>query len=147
MNRMVAQILLGLTIFSASIAGAQSKERVRCSVQLYFQNDDFGPAAEYHLIAQITNRTGRPVSGAAVLYFNDKSDFLGNVELNCADGRPPLYSGSTGQCSSKLQKIDGKMMEKFGTDIWTNMVNFQLSKLESIHYCDITGYRYSLKSN
>ena len=132
--------LLGLGLLPSSLF---AQERVPCSVQLYFENDEFGPAAEYHLIAQITNRTGRPVTGAAVLYYDGTGEFIGNVELNCALERPSLFSGSTGQCSSKLQTIDGKMMEKFGTDMWTDIVNFQLQKLDSIQSCEVAGYRYA----
>ena len=34
-------------------------------------------------------------------------------------------------------------MEKFGTDMWTDIVNFQLQKLDSIQSCEVAGYRYA----
>lgn len=109
---------------------------------MIFTHDDYGPAAGYHLTAQITNRTGRPVIGVSTLYYDGKRKLLGNTELDCLNGRPSLNPGSTGQCSGLLQAIDGKMMEKFGTTTWTEIVNFQLKKLDSITECKIEGFRY-----
>lgn len=54
-----------------------------------------------------------------------------------------LEPGSTGQCSMLLQTIDGKMMENFGTEMWTAIVNVQLQKLNSISKCQLLGFRYT----
>ena len=42
-----------------------------------------------------------------------------------------------------LQTIDGKMMENFGTEMWTAIVNVQLQKLNSISRCQLLGFRYT----
>ena len=42
-----------------------------------------------------------------------------------------------------MQTIDGKMMQKFGTEMWTTIVNVQLQKLNSISKCQLLGYRYN----
>ena len=109
---------------------------------MIFTHDDYGPAAKYYLTAQVTNRTGRPVIGVSTLFYDGKRKLLGNTELDCLNGRPSLNPGSTGQCSWLLQTIDGKMMEKFGTATWTEIVNFQLKRLDSITECKIEGFRY-----
>ncbi|MDG2294682.1 MAG: hypothetical protein P8L41_03225 [Paracoccaceae bacterium] len=54
-----------------------------------------------------------------------------------------LAPGSTGQCATLMQTIDGKMMQKFGTEMWTTIVNVQLQKLNSISKCQLLGYRYN----
>ena len=95
--------------------------------KLIFTHDDYGPAAEYHLTTQFTNRSGRAVSGIS-LFFDANDGLISNAELNCEKGRPALQPGSTGQCSTLLQTIDGKMMEKFGTTMWTDIVNIQLQR-------------------
>ena len=56
-----------------------------------------------------------------------------------------LAPGSTGQCETLMQTIDGKMMEKFGTEMWTAIVNVQLQKLNSISKCELLGYRYTVQ--
>ena len=125
-------------------AGSSSfaADKVPCSIQMLFTHDDYGPAAEYYLTAQVTNRTGRPVIGVSTLFYDKKSILLGNTELDCLNGGSSLNPGSTGQCSCLLQTIDGKMMEKFGTTTWTEIVNFQLKRLDSIAECKIEGFRY-----
>ena len=125
-------------------AGSSSfaADKVPCSIQMLFTHDDYGPAAEYYLTAQVTNRTGRPVIGVSTLFYDEKSILLGNTELDCLNGGSSLNPGSTGQCSCLLQTIDGKMMEKFGTTTWTEIVNFQLKRLDSIAECKIEGFRY-----
>ena len=128
-----------LSVGSSSFAA----DKIPCSIQMIFTHDDYGPAAEYYLTAQITNRTGRPVIGVSTLFYDGKSILLGNTELDCLNGGPSLNPGSTGQCSWLLQTIDGKMMEKFGTTMWTDIVNIQLQRLNSITTCQINGYRYT----
>jgi len=137
-RQLFKSILALLLLVSPSFSAGN----VPCSVNLIFTNDDYGPAAEYNLTAQVTNRTGRPVIGVSALFFDGGKKLLGNTELDCLNGRPSLNPGSTGQCSGLLQTIDGKMMEKFGTTTWTDIVNFQLKKLDSIVECKIEGFRY-----
>ena len=124
------------------VTSSFAEGNIPCSIKMIFTHDDYGPAAEYHLTAQVTNRTGRPVIGVSTLFYDVQSKLLGNTELECLNGRPSLNPGSTGQCSGLLQTIDGKMMEKFGTTTWTEIVNFQLKKLDSIGKCKIEGFRY-----
>jgi hypothetical protein len=124
------------------ITPSLAEGNIPCSIKMMFTHDDYGSAAEYHLTAQVTNRTGRPVIAVSTLFYDGQSKLLGNTELDCLNGRPSLNSGSTGQCSVLLQTIDGKMMEKFGTTTWTEIVNFQLKKLDSIAECKIEGFRY-----
>ncbi|MGB0556844.1 MAG: hypothetical protein ACPHI0_00625 [Paracoccaceae bacterium] len=135
--------LMAAALFSAPFCIA-AEERTVCGINLFFTHDEYGPAAEYHLTTQFTNRTGRAISGISAVFFDANESLIGNAELNCELGRPPLHPGSTGQCSALLQTIDGKMMEKFGTTMWTDIVNIQLQRLNSITSCNIEGYRYTL---
>jgi hypothetical protein len=79
------------------------------------------------------------------LFFNGDGQLLGNTELSCIGSNGPLGAGSTGECSKLMQTIDGKMMEKFGTETWTAVVNTQLDQLNSIRQCEVIGFRYSEK--
>ena len=45
------------------------------SVNLFFTNDEYGPAAEYYLTAQVTNRTGRPAIGVSALFFDGGKNY------------------------------------------------------------------------
>jgi len=135
---LIASLLFATIAFSA-------EERTVCGVNLFFTHDEYGPAAEYHLTTQFTNRSGRAISGISILFFDAKDVLIGNAELNCEGRRPALQPGSTGQCSTLLQTIDGKMMEKFGTTMWTDIVNIQLQRLNSITQCEIKGYRFTVK--
>lgn len=136
---------LALLVYFLLALNVTAEERIFCGIDLIFTHDNYGPAAEYHLKTQITNRTGRSVSAVSTLFYDVKGTILGNAELNCDIGRPPLKSGSTGQCSVLLQTIDGKMMEKFGTSMWTEIVNVQLERLISIKQCEVEGYRYTVE--
>ena len=142
MKRLISLLIASLTSATISLA---SEERTVCGINLFFTHDEYGPAAEYHLTTQFTNRTARAVSGISTLFFDINNALIGNAELNCEKGRPALHPGSTGQCSALLQTIDGKMMEKFGTTMWTDIVNIQLQRLNSITKCEIKGYRYTAK--
>ena len=142
---MVKKIFLNLVVFFFSIATLNAEEKILCGINLFFTHDDHGPTAEYHLTTQVTNRTGRDVSGVATFYFNEEGLLIGNAELNCDIARPPLQPGSTGQCSALLQTIDGKMMEKFGTSMWTEIVNVQLERLISVTQCQVAGYRFTVE--
>ena len=142
---MIQKNVLVIVVFFFSVVNLNAEEGIICGINLFFTHDDHGPTAEYHLTTQITNRTGRPVSGVATFYYNQEGTLIGNAELNCDIARPPLQPGSTGQCSALLQKIDGKMMEKFGTSMWTEIVNVQLERLISITQCQVSGYRYTVE--
>ena len=123
-----------------------SNEILPCSIMLKFGQDASGPVAEYRLSAQLTNRTGRSISGVSVLFFDSAEKLLGNTELDCTNNAEFLTPGSTGECSMLMQTIDGKMMEKFGTEMWTAIVNVQLQKLNSIAQCKTLGVRYGEES-
>ena len=141
---MTQKIVIVVLVFFLSAVNSKAEERIICGINLFFTHDDHGPTAEYQLTTQITNRTGRAVSGVATFYYNQEGALIGNAELNCDNARPPLQPGSSGQCSALLQTIDGKMMEKFGTSMWTEIVNVQLERLISITQCQVAGYRYAL---
>ena len=134
LNSTAALLLLVFPTYAAS--------NIPCSIKMIFAHDDHGPAAEYHLTAQVTNRIGRPIVAVSTLFYDGEKKLLGSTELDCLNGRPSLNPGSTGQCAGLLQTIDGKMMEEFGTTTWTEIVNFQLKKLDSIAECKIEGFRY-----
>ena len=138
----LAAITIALSCWSQSVL---SDEKLPCSIMLKFGQDALGPVADYTLSAQVKNPTGRPVSGVSVLFYNVNENLLGNTELNCAQGATMLAPGSTGQCETLMQTIDGKMMEKFGTEMWTAIVNVQLQKLNSISKCELLGYRYTVQ--
>ena len=122
---------------------ALSDEMLPCGIMLKFGQDATGSVANYTLSAQVKNPTGRSVSGVSVLFYNTNDNLLGNTELNCKGRGHTLEPGSTGQCSMLLQTIDGKMMENFGTEMWTAIVNVQLQKLNSISKCQLLGFRYT----
>lgn len=134
---------LAISCWSQSVL---SDEILPCSIMLKFGQDASGPVAEYRLSAQLKNRTGRSISGVSVLFYDLNENLLGNTELNCTNNQIFLAAGSTGECSTLMQTIDGKMMEKFGTEMWTAIVNVQLQKLNSISKCKTLGFRYSEKS-
>ena len=140
MKRIISLLIAPLPFTTFAFA---AEERTVCGINLFFTHDEYGPAAEYHLTTQFTNRSGRAVSGISTLFFDANDGLVGNAELNCEKGRPALQPGSTGQCSTLLQTIDGKMMEKFGTTMWTDIVNIQLQRLNSITKCEVKGYRYT----
>ena len=140
MKRIIGMLIASLPFATFAFAAG---ERTICGINLFFTHDEYGPAAEYHLTTQFTNRSGRAVSGISTLFFDANDVLVGNAELNCEKERPALQPGSTGQCSTLLQTIDGKMMEKFGTTMWTDIVNIQLQRLNSITKCEVKGYRYT----
>ncbi len=142
---MIRKFFLVIAVLLFSVVNLNAEEKVICGINLFFTHDDHGPTAEYHLTTQITNRSGRSVSGVATFFYNKQGALIGNAELDCDIARPPLQPGSTGQCSTLLQTIDGKMMEKFGTSMWTEIVNVQLERLISITHCQVEGYRYTIE--
>ena len=140
---MMRILLTALILMMAPVLHAG--EQRPCSIMMKFGHDKFGPVALYNLTLQTTNRTGRDVSAVSALFFNGDGQLLGNTELSCIGSNGPLGAGSTGECSKLMQTIDGKMMEKFGTETWTAVVNTQLDQLNSIRQCEVIGFRYSEK--
>ena len=136
----LAAFTIALSCWSQNVL---SDEFLPCSILLKFGQNNLGPVANYTLSAQVKNPTGRKVSGVSVLFYNANENLLGNTELNCTQGATMLAPGSTGQCATLMQTIDGKMMQKFGTEMWTTIVNVQLQKLNSISKCQLLGYRYN----
>ena len=132
-------------IMSCWSQNVMSNEMLPCSIMLKFGQDATGSVADYTLSAQVKNPTGRSVSGVSVLFYNSNDSLLGNTELNCTERGNTLEPGSIGQCSTLLQTIDGKMMENFGTEMWTAIVNVQLQKLNSISKCQLLGFRYTIQ--
>ena len=140
MKRIISLLIAPLPFATFAFA---EEERTVCGINLFFTHDEYGPAAEYHLTTQFTNRSGRAVSGISTPFYDANDGLVGNAEQNSEKERPALQPGSTGQCSTLLQTIDGKMMEKFGTTMWTDIVNIQLQRLNSITKCEVKGYRYT----
>lgn len=91
---------------------------------------------------QIKNNTGRDVRGVSVIYKNLDQKIIGNSMLRCTNGQGLIPPGSFGECSRNLQKVDGAYVTSFGVDRWTDIVNSQLSQMNSIAYCDVIGFVY-----
>ena len=113
-----------------------------CGVRLAFDSDDKGSIANYLLTLQIKNTTGRDVRGVSVIYKNPDQKIIGNSMLYCTNGQGLVPPGSYGECSRNLQKVDGAYVTSFGVDRWTDIVNSQLSQMNSIAYCDVIGFVY-----
>ena len=122
---------------------ANAETELDCRIRLEFSSNDTGAVANYVLTLQIKNRLGRAVHGVSVNYFDSAHNQLGNTALVCpgasGDGIPP---SSHGGCWAQLQKVDGNLLEKFGTEMWTVIVNTQLTQLESIRKCEVLGFAY-----
>jgi hypothetical protein len=111
-------------------------------VKLSFDSDEKGSIANYFLTLQIKNNTGRDVRGVSVIYKNLDQKIIGNSMLHCTNGQGLVPPGSYGECSRNLQKVDGAYVTSFGVDRWTDIVNSQLSQMNSIAYCDVIGFVY-----
>lgn len=122
---------------------ANAEPALDCQIRLEFSSNDTGAVANYVLTLQIKNTLGRAVNGVSVNYFDNDQNQLGNTALVCpgasGDGIPP---SSHGECWAQLQKVDGNLLEKFGTEMWTAIVNTQLTQLESIRKCEVLGFAY-----
>ena len=81
--------------------------------------------------------------GASVLYSDANNYQLGNAMLICSNGlKNEVRPGSYGSCTGVLQKVDGAFMNAFGSEKWTEIVNTQLEKLDTVKKCEILGFSY-----
>jgi hypothetical protein len=114
-----------------------------CRIRLEFSSDNTGAVANYILTLQIKNALGRAVRGVSVKYFDGTAAQLGNTEMVCPGSiGEGIVPGSHGECWTQLQKVDGNLLDKFGTEMWTAIVNTQLIQLESIRKCKVLGFAY-----
>jgi hypothetical protein len=122
---------------------ATAEPDLDCRIRLEFSSNDTGAVANYVLTLQIKNTLGRAVRGVSVNYYDSAFRQLGNTALACpgvsGEGIPP---SSHGECWTQLQKVDGNLLDKFGTEMWTAIVNTQLVQLESIRKCEVLGFAY-----
>ena len=114
----------------------------RCSVDLIFAGDNGGSVANYVLTLQVKNVTGRNVNGVSVVYKNTEKEVIGNTLLKCGLNELPVKPGSYGECRRTIQRVDASYINAFGAEKWTEIVNNQLQKLNSITYCHILGFSY-----
>ena len=114
-----------------------------CRIRLEFASDEVGAVVNYVLTLQIKNTAGRNVRSVSVNYFDSGLDQLGNAEMIClgttGEGITP---GSHGECWTSLQRVDSNLMKSFGTEMWTAVVNSQLTQLDSIRKCEVLGFGY-----
>ena len=117
-----------------------------CNVKLEFDSNSKGSVANYVLSLQLKNTTGRPISGASIIYFDADKKQLGNTLLSCSGDANGLTEtvdpGSYGHCISVLQKVDGAFLNAFGSQKWTEIVNTQLAALNAVEMCEVLGFAY-----
>ena len=117
-----------------------------CNVKLEFDSNSKGSVANYVLSLQLKNTTGRPISGASIIYFDADKKQLGNTLLSCSGDANGLTKtvdpGSYGHCISVLQKVDGAFLNAFGSQKWTEIVNTQLAALNAVEMCEVLGFAY-----
>jgi hypothetical protein len=117
-----------------------------CNVKLEFDSNSKGSVANYVLSLQLKNTTGRPISGASIIYFDVDKKQLGNTLLSCSGDANGLTKtvdpGSYGHCISVLQKVDGAFLNAFGSQKWTEIVNTQLAALNAVEMCEVLGFAY-----
>ena len=117
-----------------------------CNVKLEFDSNSKGSVANYVLSLQLKNTTGRPISGASIIYFDADKKQLGNTLLSCSADANGLTKtvdpGSYGHCISVLQKVDGAFLNAFGNQKWTEIVNTQLAALNAVEMCEVLGFAY-----
>ena len=114
----------------------------RCSVDLIFASENGGSVANYVLTLQVKNNTGRNINGVSVIYKDAAKAVIGNTQLKCSVNENPVKPGSYGECSRIVQRIDTSYINAFGTEKWTEIVNDQLQKLNSVNYCHVLGFSY-----
>ena len=114
----------------------------RCSVDMVFATEDEGSVANYVLTLQLKNYTGRDITGVSVIYKDAAKEVIGNTLLKCGVNALPVKPGSYGECRRTIQRIDASYINVFGTEKWTEIVNNQLQKLNSINYCHVLGFSY-----
>ena len=147
---MVAQIFCGrnqiyiflLLISLLGIKPVLADQDWRCSVDLIFASENGGSVANYVLTLQVKNNTGRDITGVSVIYKDAAKEVIGNTLLKCGVNELPVKPGSYGECRRTIQRVDASYVNAFGTEKWTEIVNSQLQKLNSINYCHILGFSY-----
>ena len=129
-----------LLILLTKVAFANSE--YRCGVSLIFDSDGTGSVANYILSLQVKNTTGRNITGVSVIYKDKEGEVIGNAALKCSVNSLDIKPGSYGECVRTLQRVDGEYINSFGIKKWTEIVNTQLEKLNSIQICDVLGFSY-----
>ena len=137
-----AKFLIFCVVGLFSYQSVQAKQDFRCAVRLTFDSDGTGSVANYVLSLQLKNTKGRNINGASILYKDSQGQVLGNTFLECLKNPEGIKPGSYGDCKVVLQRVDGKFLDTFGADKWTEIVNTQLSYLNDIQYCDLLGFSY-----
>ena len=122
---------------------AFSSEILPCAVRLVFKEASQGTDVVYLLSMQYKNRTARPISAVSTLLMSGTSNVVGNAQADCSYDGEPLNAGDTGECSWPIQVVGAKLMSSYGSAAWTDIVNDQLEKFQTIVQCDIVGHRYS----
>ena len=141
-SKRFAKFLIFCVVGLFSYQSVQAKQDFRCAVRLTFDSDSTGSVANYVLSLQLKNTKGRNINGASILYKDSQGQVLGNTFLECLKNPEGIKPGSFGDCKVVLQRVDGKFLDTFGTDKWTEIVNTQLSYLNDIQYCDLLGFSY-----
>ena len=141
-NKRFAKFLIFCVVGLFSYQSVQAKQDFRCAVRLTFDSDSTGSVANYVLSLQLKNTKGRNINGASILYKDSQGQVLGNTFLECLTNPEGIKPGSYGDCKVVLQRVDGKFLDTFGADKWTEIVNTQLSYLNDIQYCDLLGFSY-----
>ena len=137
------QIYIFLLLISLlGIKPVRADQDWRCSVDLIFASENGGSVANYVLTLQVKNNTGRGITGVSVIYKDSAKEVIGNTLLKCGVNELPVKPGSYGECSRIIQRVDTSYIDAFGTEKWTEIVNNQLQKLDSINYCHVLGFSY-----
>ena len=137
------QIYFGILLISLlGVTPVLAGQDWRCSVDLIFASENGGSVANYVLTLQVKNNTGRDINGVSVIYKDATKEVIGNTLLKCGLNELSVKPGSYGECSRTIQRVDASYINAFGTAKWTEIVNNQLQKLNSINYCHILGFSY-----
>ena len=141
-NKRFAKFLIFCVVGLFSYQAVQAQQDFRCAVRLTFDSDSTGSVANYVLSLQLKNTKGRNINGASILYKDSQGQVLGNTFLECLKNPEGIKPGSYGDCKVVLQRVDGKLLDTFGTDKRTTIINTQLSCLNDIQYCEQLGFPY-----
>ena len=137
------QIYFGILLISLlGVTPVLAGQDWRCSVDLIFASENGGSVANYVLTLQVKNNTGRDINGVSVIYKDATKEVIGNTLLKCGLNELSVKPGSYGECSRTIPRVDASYINAFGTAKWTEIVNNQLQKLNSINYCHILGFSY-----
>jgi len=131
-----------LLISLLAVKPVQADQDWRCSIDLVFTSKNEGSVANYVLTLQLKNDTGRDITGVSVIYMDSAKEVIGNTLLKCGVNELPVKPGSYGECRRTIQRVDAIYINAFGTEKWTEILNGQLQKLNSINYCHILGFSY-----